>query len=307
METILLSTKEADSDRFMRLCEELKVSCEQEKKHLFGSLLYWYNYWAADLRLDSGVWQSEASLNQFGRWAKWEDPPAFGKALLSAGYVQRICAIYPDEISGGPKSQGLVVTNPIGGGIYLDTSFKAIHRRRANAHELLIYLTNPKKRAESAKDCHVDVALLERQGRIPKGWLSADFNVDGDPEPSSRSPHEPADQVGKGLFQVPRHAARTPTPPASSKPRPKQAKTGAKPTPELRYYIRKHKYPEPLKCLLRIDDSAASRRIWDKVLPTHRQDVVKILSGLVETNEAWMNIKSPAAIVMQELKNRKII
>jgi hypothetical protein len=156
VKSILLSTAEFSSVRFERLCERLKASTEKDCYLVGGHLAKWFFKWGADPELDAGLfWNTTETA--LGRWSSWEAPLAFGRALVEAGYCRPLSSVYPALLLGDRSG----FCHPGA----LDASWDGVHKHRANAAELVLYLTDQTRRARQAKGFRITSTA------IPAGWL----------------------------------------------------------------------------------------------------------------------------------------
>ena len=171
----MISTNEGDSPRFERLVELLLGGGDdidlEECFRVRGHLQAWYEKWSGHGETDSGLlWGVTES--RMGRWAQWPQPLKFGRALVAAGYVVSVERLYPSELLKG--RDGFVVVG-FEGGVALDTSWPAIHRSRADALDLVLFLTDPRRRIKQMMkfqdEDRVNWAAVAEDGLMPAAWL----------------------------------------------------------------------------------------------------------------------------------------
>jgi hypothetical protein len=131
---------------------------------VWSHLMIWYLKWAADPYTDTGIFWDVTAL-RMGMWAEYPKPLIFGRALAD-GYCQPVGTVYPDELTRG--RQGYVVPGS------LDATWDGVHKHRPNASELVLFLTDPARRARQAKRYNVTTPC-------PEGWL----------DPPPREPESP--------------------------------------------------------------------------------------------------------------------
>jgi hypothetical protein len=317
MRSVMSNTREWTSPRWARFCEHLKLVNPGDKWQAFGHLWRWYQRWAGDPELETGVW-FDISQATIGSWAEVLPAEAarWGRALHAAGFVRTLKEAYPEPL--GTERRGWVAVDCEGGAM-LDASIVCFVRR-PDFERVLLYCTHRDKRVSYAASQRLDVARLEAEGKIPPGWLSggtqrarrpgwqapaaAEQQAD-DEEPGPM--HASAPGTGPGI--EPGAAAGPglrPGRPAAA-PRVVRGFGGAEPpeggsappkTRSMLHEIRALKYNDPLEALRLIDGSERAMHCWKQALGRDAGRVMQEIGNLVETDERWALVRKPAAVLM---------
>jgi len=295
MKSVLTATNELRCSRWSRLCELLGVVAPGERYQAHGHLWAWYQKWAGEAELDAGVW-FRPSLNEIGRWAdvgpelecKW------GRALLAAGYVATLKEMYPEPLASARK--GYVALDGEGG-VMLDCVFPLL-RRRMNAATLCLYLLDRKARAKWANVLRVDGATLESTGQVPAGWLEDGSEAEEERQqgPAVRESRAP---VAGGAVRRPPSVVGFQAVPADG--------GGRRYGVDAVAQIREHKYADPLRALMVIDDSDVAVRSWRKAVAHDRERVCQELGEIVETNDRFFLCRKPAAVLMANFRRAGLL
>ena len=307
MKSILISTGEAESPRWGRLCSCLGLKSTEEQYAAFGHLMRWCLCWASKDETDWGVWFG-ASMNEIGSWAGVEGKDAhWGRALLTAGYIGLLKDVYPEPL--GSIRKGYVALDG-SGGVMLDTSF-SILSRRGNASTYVLYLTNREDRSSRAVKLGIDHVALESTGQIPIGWLTgkvkqnARQNREQDMAAAAiPRESEPMEDLGRGGsiaagcygrpvmgFAGVEHQ----TAGASAAAYP--AQTAPSPSSAMLRTVREFKYSDPLRALRAIDPSPNALFVWNRVLSKNRELVCQELGTITETDQQWARLRNPAGVI----------
>jgi hypothetical protein len=292
MKAVLLPSNEMCSPRWARLCDLLGVDTPGERYQAHGHLWAWYQFWAKEPELDAGVW-FRPSLNEIGRWADvgMSQECKWGRALLAAGYVGALKDVYPEPLGSARKGYCAMDAE---GGVMLDSVFPLL-RRRANAATLCLYLMDRKARGKWASVLRVDVATLESTAQVPAGWIedgSAEEERQAGPEVRERgaSVAGAAQRAAVVGFQaVPADGG------------------GRRYGVDVVAQIREHKYADPLRALMVIDDSEVAVRCWRKAVAHDRERVCQELGAIVETDDRILRCRNPAAVLMANFRRAGLL
>jgi hypothetical protein len=272
-----------------------------------GHLTEWYLRWAGQPELDAGIW-FRPSLNEIGAWAGVPDADVkWGRALLAAGYVGLLKDLYPEPL--GSLRKGYAALDGAGG-VMLDEII-GLHRRRANAAMLVVYVLDRRVRAKWAHVLRVDAAALEGSGQIPAGWLEghvdgARWNGEGGGAEEGRTVgrsdgalvgRSDGGTVGRMDGRMP-EAAEVRKTVVGFAGVPSGAHTGGAPNPEMLRVVREHKYSDPLRALLALDNSELAERKWRAAISKDAEKVRIELGALVETDARFYMQRVPSAVLM---------
>jgi hypothetical protein len=216
----------------------------------------------------------------------------WGRALLAAGYVATLKEMYPEPLASARK--GYVALDGEGG-VMLDCVFPLL-RRRMNAATLCLYLLDRKARVKWANVLRVDGATLESTGQVPAGWLE-----DGSEAEEERQAGPEVRERGASVAGPARRAAVVgfQAVPADGGGRRYGADAVAQ--------IREHKYADPLRALMVIDDSDVAVRSWRKAVAHDRERVCQELGAIVETDDRFFLCRKPAAVLMANFRRAGLL
>lgn len=302
MHSILIPTNEWRSERFSALCEALEAEDRTRRLLAFAHLHLWFNRWGEDQALDAGLFW-DISERRLGEWSEWDKPLIFGRALVSAGYVRQINEMYPAELLRG--RQGYVYPG------HLDNAWNVLRRRPSQAPDLVLFLTDPARRAGQA-------ALYRISQPIPKGWLDGvpatatqPLQADSGESPPPDSVHTP-DNVRSMFGGTPDMLRGGGTPPRSphvsgnvnleNQRNVGERTTGNQKTRALYAIVRECKYDNPLKALIAMDGTERARRLWHRGISYVMSDIQTLLAEMTDTEESWTKIANPAALATARIK-----
>jgi len=288
------------------------VDDQESIDRVFAHLMIWFLRWAGDEQSDTGIF-FDMNESRLGMWAEWPKPLSFGRALVSAGYVQTLKSFYPETVLKG--RDGFFVPGA------LDLSWDGIHRRRADRGELVLYLQDPERRAKQAQ-LLVTHGIRIRADVVPE-WLSlpsldtirsAPVDDHNDHHPPGGGP--PRHDDGHDARHTARQPAGQPAPIPPLPPRVQNVNelinqrnvgrngTTSRKTREMCEFIRENKYDNPLSCLQTIDGTDVANIWWRRAIDQDVQFVMTILSEMTETDETWAKIGNPGALAMSRIKGR---
>lgn len=335
MKSFLLRTNERTSDRFEKLCEALgAVNSTEEMNQVFLHLTIWFLRWNGDDDLDSGIW-FDVTPSRLGMWAEHPAPLKWGNAMIKAGYAVPLDSFYPAEVLKGRAGY----FHPGS----LDTTWHGVHRHRASSPELFHFIQDRARRASEAKARGVPTTLFEgsdwftppasgsgeysyqqpaqgqRGGQAPPGGNSGSYSGSysgGNSEGSTggNSGDSSCAAFGGAAGGTPLRIRldvnedneinqRNVSQGNSKMPKRMDGRTAFVKSSTQLSFIRANKYDNPLACLKRLDDGPSALRMWHKALKHDSGAVCQILAEITETDQVWLPLENPAAIVYQRLKS----
>ncbi|MDD5705973.1 MAG: hypothetical protein PHR35_08615 [Kiritimatiellae bacterium] len=298
MRAYLFEGGEMQSPRWARLCAALKADEPGERWRLYGHLAGWWCCWTTQPELESGVW-FDKSLSVVGSWAQASGTElAWGRALLSAGYIARIEDRYPPPLA----RQGFVALSGTGAAM-LDDCF-TYFKTRQDAAVLARYISAPIKRARWAAKLGLDVARLDGDGEIPPGWFG-----DGGAQGESERPRLEGgvQRVEAGSRMQPAARNVEPRPVTGFGARAPERGTANESSMDMLGEVRAWKYQDPLRACLAMDNSKIAEMCWRQAIRKNRQQVCEQLGTMTETDGRWSAIRCPAKVLMANLRRQGLL
>lgn len=313
MRWYLHETGELESPRWRALCKSLKASDPGDVWRLYGHLCGWWSFWSGQAALETGLW-FDVSLGEIGRWARAEGQEiAWGRALLSCGYIARIEDRYPPPLA----RQGFVALS--GQGMVMLDDIFTYFCRRPDAGKLALYISAPVKRLKWAQKLGLDVAALDADGAVPPGWLGSGPPAVGSGQWAGGSGQWAGGSGGSGATLNAQRSTsnfqggRPPRVPGVERPvvgfAAGQRGVGTAKPPSLAMLedVRTWKYQDPMRACLAMDSSRSAETCWRMAIARDKQAVMDELGSLVETDGRWQALKNPAAVLMSSLRRKGLL
>lgn len=340
MNWVMLATGEMASSRFDRLVEALGAETRDDRYRMFGHLAAWSGRWAQDQEYDSGLF-FDSDEKRMGMWADWSDPRAFGRALVKAGYVDPMAKVYPAELLNGRTGlvarspSGGVMLDVSWQSVHRRRGhvahelFLFLTDRRMRVTWAREYGV-PKGRPIPAgwlEDAASGIASPAGSTEAPGAIVAPGFDARGSSplRQDGRGPGSHAGSVGGSGngsaggeapparadvgFDVKKGEAFKATATSGSmRPQGFQPNggagsraTGRRKDDAMRDIIRRERYDNPLMALTATDDSPSAVKLWREAVDQNPNAVRELLANMVETDEAWVKIGCPAAILTSKL------